>query len=537
MSYISHGLFVRNGTKGIWICVPSIIMQKQTTTHTFKKHERLKKQTEIDRLFKEGHSFFQYPYRWVWMESDLPEKSQPVQLGVSVSKRKFKLAVDRNRVKRLMREAWRLHKHNLYDHFPEGKKVVLMLIYSVKEQLEYQTIENGTKRGMKKLVKEIENPTPKKKIRTKMIFGWIIFVLFLGCCLIQFGYWAVIFSKLATYKNIARTGVPKIPVSVIICAYNEEENLRKYLPKILEQDYPNFQVLVVDDASTDASSEVLKKLKQKYPHLDILTLEYPDGKKFLGKKNALSQGIQAAGHDNILVTDADCYPKSKAWIQGMVNLYQEGNLVLGYGPYEERGGLLNAFIRFETVYTAIQYLSFALWGNPYMGVGRNMMYDRQLFQKVDGFESHKHVASGDDDLFVNQVAVKNNTRIQLDKSTFMYSAPKETFSSYIRQKNRHNTTGRHYKPIHQLLLGLLSASHFGMYVFLLILAFAKFGMLFAVIIFTMILMVKAIIFKRIANQLQEHLSIFMIPVLDAAYTLYYVIFAPALLMGKTNKWK
>ncbi len=142
-------------------------MQKEVTTYTFKKHERLKKQTEIDCLFKEGHSFFQYPYRWVWMESDLPEEKQPVQVGVSVSKRKFKLAVDRNRVKRLMREAWRLHKHKLYDHFPEGKKVVLMLIYSVKEQLDFQTIENGTKKGMKKLVKEIENPSPPKKRKRK----------------------------------------------------------------------------------------------------------------------------------------------------------------------------------------------------------------------------------------------------------------------------------------------------------------------------------------------------------------------------------
>ncbi len=370
-----------------------------------------------------------------------------------------------------------------------------------------------------------------------MILGWIIFILFLGCCLIQFVYWAIIFSKLGRYENIARTGVLDIPVSVVICAYNEVENLREYLPKILEQNYPNFQVLLVNDASTDNSSQILEELKHKYSHLDILTLEYPNGKEFLGKKNALSQGIQAARYDNILVTDADCYPKSKGWIRGMVNLYQGESLVLGYGPHEERKGFLNAFIRFETVYTAIQYLSFALWGNPYMGVGRNMMYDRKLFRKVDGFESHKHVASGDDDLFVNQVAGKNNVRVQLAKNTFMYSAPKETFSSYIRQKNRHNTTGRYYKPIHQLLLGLLSASHLGMYLFLLILGFTKFGMLFAVIIFTIVVVTKTIIFKHIANRFQERLSIPLIIILDATYTLYYVIFAPAVLMGKTNKWK
>ena len=153
----------------------------------------------------------------------------------------------------------------------------------------------------------------------------------------------------------------------------------------------------------------------------------------IGKKNALSRGIYHAKNDILLLTDADCYAKSNQWAKAMVSTLDENISVgLGYGPYETQQGLLNAFIRYETVYTAIQYFSFALWGIPYMGVGRNMIYKKELFFQAGGFDKHSHIASGDDDLFVNAIANKKNTSIVIHKNSQMNSAPKKTWKAYFK---------------------------------------------------------------------------------------------------------
>lgn len=365
----------------------------------------------------------------------------------------------------------------------------------------------------------------------------IIISLFGICAMLQAVYWIIFFSRLAFFKDKSNSsGTPA--VSIIICAYNEEHNLGKYLPRILEQDYPDFEVLVVNDDSTDNSLEALEDFKHQYPHLSILTLDYPDGKKNIGKKNALSEGIKNAKHDTLLLTDADCCPKSNQWAKKMIGTLSDSvSIGLGYGPYEKRSGLLNAFIRFETVYTAIQYMSFSLWGIPYMGVGRNMIYRKELFFQAGGFESHSHIASGDDDLFVNAVANKKNTSIVINEQSHMHSPPKETWYAYFKQKSRHVTTGRHYRWLHKILLGLLSLSHFGIYFFALLAIVFGISTFFVIVILLVIVSSKTIIFAIITKKLKEASLIPLIPLLDVIYVLYYVLLAPALAWGKTSRWK
>lgn len=234
-------------------------------------------------------------------------------------------------------------------------------------------------------------------------------------------------------------------VSVIIAARNESENLQKHLPFFLEQDYPNYEVIVVNDCSYDDSTDVLMAMEGRYKHLKVVTIEeqpkYPTGKKF-----ALTMGIKAATHNVLLFTDADCRPASKNWVTRMQQQYiDKTELVLGYGSYEKHPGLLNALIRFDTVLTAMQYFGHALSRRAYMGVGRNLSYLRSLFFFHKGFVSHIKHPSGDDSLFVNAAATQQNVRVCMDLDASTISISKKLFSNLNRQKSRHISSSKFFK--------------------------------------------------------------------------------------------
>lgn len=251
--------------------------------------------------------------------------------------------------------------------------------------------------------------------------------IFYGAILIQLFYYWGIFSRLAFYKfkNQARKTQA---VSVVICAKNEYHNLKENLPIILEQEYPDFEVIVVNDVSDDETYYLLKVLSDKYPHLKIVN--FVDNVNFFsGKKFPLTIGIKSAKNDIILLTDADCKPHSMKWIEQMQEQFHSGTeIVLGYGKYKEEPSFLNKIIRFDTLQIAIQYLSMALAGKAYMGVGRNLAYRKNLFYRQNGFINHYKVKSGDDDLFVNAAASDKNTKIMISSDSHTISTAKKHFS-------------------------------------------------------------------------------------------------------------
>ncbi len=258
-----------------------------------------------------------------------------------------------------------------------------------------------------------------------------------------------------------------LPVSVIICARNESENLRKYLPRILEQDHPGFEVVVVNDASSDDTLNVLKEFEQKYKHLKLVNI-LPENKTTSGKKGALQSGISAAQYPYLLMTDADCYPKSNQWIRKMTaNFSGDTELILGIAPYENKNTWLDNIVAYETITTMIQYVGYALWNIPYMGVGRNIAYTRSLFNKVGGFGSHLEITSGDDDLFVQEAVKHTKTVVCQDIGTYMYSLPPDSYNSWWNQKTRHYATGGKYQMVHHIFLGLFIASKLIFYMLLL----------------------------------------------------------------------
>ncbi|MFM7725158.1 MAG: glycosyltransferase [Flavobacteriales bacterium] len=281
-----------------------------------------------------------------------------------------------------------------------------------------------------------------------------------------FGIWAMAFFALTfcvqlflllfrffkAGNNKTTEGGQVQPVSIVIAARNEEKNLLENVPKIMAQHHPNFEVIIVNDSSWDDTAEVLKALSLSYPQLHVIHID-EEKQHMQGKKFAITLGIKAAKHDIILLTDADCEPASDRWITEMTSgMNDQKQLVLGFSPYEKRDGWLNRVIRFDTLMIGCQYLGFARSGMPYMGVGRNLAYHKDLFFKIGGFKSHYSLASGDDDLFVNQVATAHNTLAVTAPESQTVSAPKTTWNAWFIQKRRHFSTSGLYKTSSKWML-------------------------------------------------------------------------------------
>ncbi|MCX6286297.1 MAG: glycosyltransferase [Bacteroidetes bacterium] len=362
-------------------------------------------------------------------------------------------------------------------------------------------------------------------------------LIILSCFfLIQIVYYLVIFLRLARYKGPV-SGQSKEGVSVVICAHNEYYNLKANLPLILEQDYPEFEVLVVNHASDDESSYLLSDLQKEYPNLKSIEIQ-KDMNFFTGKKFPLAIGIKSAKYDKVLLTDADCKPSSPFWIANMQSAYITGiKIILGYSPYTRTKGLLNKLIRFDTAHVATQYLSYALAGLPYMGVGRNLSYLKSFFYDNQGFIQHYKIRSGDDDLFINRVAKKSNTSVVVHPNSFTISEPKKTFSHWVTQKRRHLTTSTHYRFIHRFLLGSYSFSLFFFYFFFVLVLALNFSIFPVLGLFVLRAVIQYLILSCCFRQLKENDLILFIPLLEIVLLLLNIGIGITNLFRRPNKWK
>lgn len=363
------------------------------------------------------------------------------------------------------------------------------------------------------------------------IFLWCFFI-FSGIQILQYLF---LYLKFVLRKEEAIHEIEK-PVSVIIAARNEYNNLKKFLPLVLNQKGVDFEVIVIDDCSFDNTEDLLRGWSEKDSRLRYSVVK--ENKRFEGgKKFAITMGIKAARYENLIFIDADCYPASDEWLKEMASSLLKRNIVLGYGAYERENSLLNFFIRFDTFSIAINYLSFANVGIPYMGVGRNMAYKSFLFFENKGFANHRDLKSGDDDLFINEVGTKNNTSIRFSKKSFTYSIPEKSWGAWVNQKKRHITTAKRYKVIHQILLFILPSS---LYLF--------YGSFFALLILQYELQIVLSIFlsRFIIQQLVYFLGLKKTGELElfavgVVFDLFYMIFYPAVVIvnviEKCNEWK
>jgi glycosyltransferase involved in cell wall biosynthesis len=370
-----------------------------------------------------------------------------------------------------------------------------------------------------------------------MSFLDFVFYGFIAVVFIQVVYYLFFFSKFAFIKQ-KKERAKKIAVSVIICAKNEADNLQRFLPSIISQSYSDFEIVLINDASNDDTLEVMKNFASKNDNIKIVDVKNIEA--FWGnKKYALTLGIKASKNDYLLFTDADCKPVSKYWIHDMcAHFNKENSIVLGYGAYSKiKKSFLNKLIRYETLVTAVQYFSFAKAGIPYMGVGRNLAYARKEFFNANGFINHIKIRSGDDDLFINQVATSSNTAICFSENSFTESIPKTSYKNWITQKRRHISTAQHYKLNHKILLALFYCTQLLFWFFAMTLLITTFKWQIVIALFLVRLIIQYTILGMSSNKLRESDLIILLPVLEVFLIVVQLTIFINNLISKPNHWK
>lgn len=345
-----------------------------------------------------------------------------------------------------------------------------------------------------------------------------------------------LFGKFAFWNPESPQPDTRRRVSVIVCAKNEAENLKKFIPAVLDQDYPNFEVILINDASADDTLEVMEDFQQLDPRIKIVNVRNNEA-FWANKKYALTLGIKKAVNPFLVFTDADCRPESPNWLAQMTAHFQESrSIILGYGGYFKQKGFLNRIIRFETMLTAIQYFSYARAGMPYMGVGRNLAYTADEFYKQSGFASHLHIRAGDDDLFVNKASTPENTALCLDKNSFTRSVPKNSFRKWFIQKRRHVSIAAHYKKEHKFLLGLFYMSQAFFWILFIATLFTSYWQI-ALGILAARLIVQGIIFYNSAKKLEETDLVWLFPFIEVFLISAQLGIFISTIISKPTYWK
>lgn len=383
-------------------------------------------------------------------------------------------------------------------------------------------------------------------------------LVLLLCMLVQVAYYVKFFKK-AGWKQSKMPGIathsadlPPYPLhraSVIICARNEAQNLRDNLFRVLDQSYegrdgqPWYEVIVVNDQSTDGTAEVLAEFAAQNAHLKIVTIPDTEPRILPGKKFALSKGLEAAQHDHIVMTDADCSPADHTWIAWMMYPFDQGKeIVGGYGGFYAQKGLLNKFIRSETIHTYLQFLTYCLSGLPYMAVGRNLACKKELLLRAQQDPLWTETASGDDDLLIRLCATKDNMVVNTHHASFTWSLARQSWGDWKRQKQRHFSTGKLYRPEVQRLLGGYALTHALGWVSALaaLPALYYYDSLFLSVLCTLFTVSRSlywITWHRMAVRTRDHGLNGWWPLFDIGWLCYNLIFAPFIFWKNKQQWK
>jgi glycosyltransferase involved in cell wall biosynthesis len=361
-----------------------------------------------------------------------------------------------------------------------------------------------------------------------------IFYIWLSVVGIKLAYWILIFVRSAFYDyNKAEKSGTLPGVSVVICYKNEKNTIDNTIRDILLQQYPEFEIIAVNDCSTDGSDEIVGNMKD--PKLVSITVSAD----MHGKKLALSEGISHSRYDHILVTDADCRPASVHWIQRMAAtlMNEKASVVAGFSPMEPANTFIGRFSAFETLMTALQYMSYALAGIPYMATGRNMMYKKSVFHKYAD-TLYFSTPAGDDDMLIQNAAVHEKTGLCFHRDAWVYTFPKKDAASFLKQKLRHISVAGRYRPIHQLMLSVFAFSLITCYVGAVLMWLAGWAD-WQHILFIMIIKwtIQTMIHFRFYRMTDSSFYAFTFPFWELCLATYYITLGVFSLFRRPVSWK
>lgn len=357
-----------------------------------------------------------------------------------------------------------------------------------------------------------------------------LFIIILSLSLlIQLYFWLVQFDQIARSQKVQEvshhlSGLPT--VALIIAAKNEAENITRNLSSWLEQDYQHLDIIVIDDHSEDETWQIL----QSQSDGRLTSLQSPE--EAHGKKAALAYAISTTTSEWIITTDADCTPKSTSWISHLINSRKDADMIIGYSPYQRSKGWVSILVSYESWYVAMQYISALLLGRPYMSVGRNLAFKKELFEDVGGYESHQDILSGDDDLFLQEARRRGKITSTIDPTTWVWTQTPSGLRNYLRQKKRHLTTAPRYEMRYQLVLILLFLSQLLFYLSTVVLSFSYPWVL-------LILLVRYIWISWVARRSQKFLFLpvkwWSAPMMDLCLCIFYLVLSPSI-RRSSSQW-
>jgi len=336
-------------------------------------------------------------------------------------------------------------------------------------------------------------------------------------------------------KHKNTPGPIRPPFSIIIAARNELRNLKELIPAILDQEYPKYEVIVALDRCSDNSHQYLASISAQVPYLHYLDIQkVPEG--INGKKHALTQAIKQAKYEWILLTDADCRPGSTLWIDSFAQAIDEHSAILiGISPYETADTLLNHFIQYETTYTGIKYVKASLTKKPFMAVGRNLAYQKSLFLSGNGFSPYEGMVGGDDDLFIQKYANRENTRVVIGKNGITYSKPEKNLLDYLRQKTRHLHIGKLYKQKNVHIYWALTHGILWLcFIYLILAQPINIGVIST---FILLILIKGVIFNLSSRKMGYNYNPLLLPISDLIYGVLYPFVGIRALLLRKVKWK
>ncbi|KUG09489.1 glycosyltransferase [Solirubrum puertoriconensis] len=365
------------------------------------------------------------------------------------------------------------------------------------------------------------------------------------CVVVQLVYAVYYFWPFGS-RHVAETLEPdsaheaERPVSVVVAARNAADQLRQLMPVLLNQEYAKFEVVLIDDRSEDETILYAQQLTQYYPNVRLVTVERTPN-NLAPKKYALTLGIKVARYPYLLFTDADCVPTSYQWLRHMARGFETGaDLVLGYGPYAEAPGLLNKLVRFETLLTGLQYLSYAERGQPYMGVGRNLAYTKQTFMATKGFASHIRQLSGDDDLLVQDaVQLGRQAAVVTAAEAQTVSLAPTTWREWWHQKRRHMAAGNRYRFADRLRIGTFILAN-GLFYLATLAALVVPDPEWVALAGAWVVRTSTALatYAQASRRLHDRQPLWLLPALDAGYFFaYFLLTASLVLYRNPSRWK
>ncbi|WP_026777388.1 glycosyltransferase [Polaribacter sp. Hel_I_88] len=363
----------------------------------------------------------------------------------------------------------------------------------------------------------------------------VVFYVFVAFTGIQILYYLIFSSFLFKQKKKANN-TEKVPVSLIVFAKNSATNLQQNLPNYLAQDYPEFEIVLIDNASSDDTEDVIESFVAKHKNIKVVSVENNEA-FWNNKKYALTLGIKAAKYDHLLFSNINSSPINEHWVTEMSKKFTlKKTIILGYEKYKKENSIKNLFIRFHRLLKAIQCFAFAKQGSPFMAFGNNLAYKKTEFFKVNGFIKHIKIKFAEDDLFIKDAATKENISYAISKNSFVETDAPKSFNDWFQEQRLLSSIEEHFKFKNQFFLNLFFISKLLFYVLGAILFFLYPWQIILGIVLGYFL-VQYIIIGLSAKKLQEPQIIFFLPLLEISLLLIQISIFIANLISKPNHWR